>query len=563
MIKMNYCTKLLIPAVTAAFFAAPVSAANCTNDSSGNWNSRGTWGTNTFGCIGAPGGIPGAADNVTVAGANATVTIPTGYAAAANSVTVGNASSSRLSSLRFNAASSSLTVTNNVTIAAATSTTAGRDRQILVNAGTLIVNGSVTLNGSTRSQTYGLLTLTTGTVSIAGGLSVVSNTATAGRAVVTVGTGTINVNGAAGVTNGDLITVGAGTFNVTNPAATFTNSNATIGANTTVSTGTLNVSGNLTNAAATDAVTVSSTGNVTVGGILTNNGIVTLAATGTVNANGDFINSATGVFTNTATGLLNIGGNATVDGTFNPGTGKVVCNGTTAQNLAGSALTSPDIGLNDLETSNANGVTLGNNVTVNGSLTLTSGTVTTGTNTLITSANCPASLSRTGGHVVGNLQLAFPAGASTCSYYLGDSFGYAPATVALTGATAGTLTGRVDSDDHPDTIANFSRIDQTKSANRYWTLTPGTLATYTNYDATLQFGAAIDATAGTGNFIIAKKFPVATGPWMRPTVGARTATTIQATGITSAQGFGAFTVGEPLVGVYKGVNQLIDLREMY
>lgn len=548
--KMIHYAKLVISAVIAALFAAPVSAATCTSIANGNWNAKSTWGTVLLGCVGATGGIPGAADGVIISNNNTVTVNAAGLAAKSVTIATGN----RLSSLTFNAGTS-LTVTTNVTINPPTSGTAGRNKQILVNGGSLTVNGSVTMSGAAGAvTTLTTLDVTTGTIMIAGGLTNTIGGGT-GRAQVTISNnGAININGAGGITNGDTVTVGTGTLNVA--GGTFTNNNVV-----TVSTGLINVTGAYINTMDDDTVTITGAGErLTVGGTLTNNGAITLTATGIVNANGAFTNSTTGVFTNTAAGLLNIGGNATVDGTFSGGAGKVVCNGGAAQNLSGSALTSPAVGLNNFEISNANGVTLGGNVTVNGVLTFTNGNISTGTNTLITSANCPGSVVRTSGYVIGNLRLAFPAGATTCTYAVGDSIGYAPATVALTGATAGTMTGRVDNGDHPDTIANISRIDQTKSANHYWTLTPGTLATYTSYAATLQFNAGLDATANTNNFIVAKKNA---GAWIRPTVGTRTATSTQAIGITLAQGFGVFAVGEPLVGVYKGVNQLIDLREVY
>ena len=139
------------------------------------------------------------------------------------------------------------------------------------------------------------------------------------------------------------------------------------------------------------------------------------------------------------------------------------------------------------------------------------------------------------------------------------------ASLAAAAVVGGVLVPHV----HPDTIANISGIDQTNSANHYWTLTPVALAGG-SYTATLQFCATIScsvpaerdtlAPSPPASFIVAKKNA---GVWIRPTVGVPTANTIQATGLTLAQGFGDFAVGVPLVGVYKGVNQLIDLREIY
>lgn len=556
--RMMCCAKLAVPAIIAALFAAPVYAANCANDSTGNWNARGTWGTPGAGCVGAPGGIPGAADNVTIANINATVTIPAGYAAAANSVTI--ATGNQNTTLTFGAATSTLAVTNDVIINRPTNN--NRTKRITVLTGAMTVGGNVTLIGGTTATRDALLSASTGSITIGGGLTVTSTVATSSTVQLT-GAGTITVNGAAGVTNGDTVSVGTGIFDVTNAAATFNNSNAAIVAGTTVSTGTLNVSGNLFNAVS-DTITVSGAGNITVAGALTNDGVITLGTTGTVNANGAFTNSATGVFTNTAAGNLNIGGNATQDGTFTAGTGTVTFNGAAAQTFGGAVATNfYNLTINNtggdvtiISASSALSPIVGN------VLTLTSGHVitTVGTNNLGSNTAGTVSGGSAASHVVGDMLKSFPAGNSSFTFPIGDGTNYQPVTVVLTGATAGTLSAWVDSGDHPDTIANISRIDQTKSANHYWTLSPGTLATYTSYDATFQFGAAIDATATTANFIVAKKNA---GAWMRPTVGVKTATTIEITGLTSGQGFGEFAVGELLSGVYKGVNQLIDLREIY
>lgn len=464
-----------------------------------------------------------------------------------------------------------------------------------VSTGTINVTGDVTLTGGITSNTRDVLLSVTGAsavgagVNIGGNLNINSTLATTSTVSITAAApnvGRITVNGAVGVNNGDVVTIGNGVFTVSNAAATFTNSNTAIVATTTVSTGLLSIAGNLTNGSTgtntgIDTITLSSTGTITVDGTLTNNtgttnGTITTTTTGTINANGNFLNN--GVFIHSAAGNLNLcGTTATMNGTFTrtTTTGTVTSNKLTAgaQTLSGTAL-----GFSNFVMNSANGVTLGADATVNTLLTLTAGNITTTSAFTLISATtfCPASVSPVypafspNSYVIGNLRLTFQAvvGLKTCIYHVGDNIGYAPIIVALTtaGATGGTLTGRADSGDHPDTIANISGIDQTKSANRYWTLTPGTLATYTSYAATLQFCAAVctnaerDATATVGNFIVAKKN---LGAWIRPTVGARTATTIQVTGITSAQGFGEFAVGEPLTGVYKGVNQLIDLRENY
>jgi hypothetical protein len=53
-------------------------AVTCTSITTGNWNAQTTWGAAGTGCVGAVGGIPGAADTVTIANThNVTVNVAT------------------------------------------------------------------------------------------------------------------------------------------------------------------------------------------------------------------------------------------------------------------------------------------------------------------------------------------------------------------------------------------------------------------------------------------------------------------------------------------------------
>jgi len=431
-----------------------------------------------------------------------------------------------------------ITAGSNTNTSATTSVTTGR----------ITVTGNTTLTGGAAAGRNALLTATGipavvgNGINLNGTLDIVTTAAgtVASAAVSMTAAGAINVVGT--VNNGGTVTIGTGTFSVTNVASTYNNNSAVVVALTTISTGTLTVAGNLTNGTS-ETITLTGAGNI------------------------------------------NVAGNWSNSGTFTYSTSTVTFNGTTAQTLGGTAATTfYNLTINktagDVTITSASAAL---SPTVNNILTftlLTSGKVITtiGTNdiglgaagTAGTVANASATL-----YVVGDVQKYFPinAGTSTFQFPIGDSTKYQPVTVALTGVTtAGLLDAYVGSGDHPDTIANLSRIDQTNSANHYWILTPGTLAGGT-YTATFQFcvtttcvvPAERDATTTTANFIVARKYPVITGSWIRPAVSTITANTILTTGgSTSAQGFGAFAVGELLpANVYKGVNQLIDLREIY
>ena len=73
--------------------------------------------------------------------------------------------------------------------------------------------------------------------------------------------------------------------------------------------------------------------------------------------------------------------------------------------------------------------------------------------------------------------------------------------------------------------------------NRSWTLTNSGIV-FTNYGATFTFVAGdLDGGAATANFIVGRY----SAGWTYPTVGTKTSTSTQTTGLTA---FGAFQLGE-------------------
>ena len=178
----------------------------------------------------------------------------------------------------------------------------------------------------------------------------------------------------------------------------------------------------------------------------------------------------------------------------------------------------------------------GVNTTVNGILSFTSGNVTTGPSQFI-ATSATGNVSRTSGHVVGNFQKFVATGATILTYEIGDSGAYTPVTVAFGSVSAaGNLTGSTTPGDHPN--AGASPVDRLRSVNRYWTFTNSGLS-FTNYNATFNFVAGdLDAGANTSAFIVGK---FSGGSWTAPTVGTRTSTSTQITGVTS---FSDFAIGE-------------------
>jgi len=207
--------------------------------------------------------------------------------------------------------------------------------------------------------------------------------------------------------------------------------------------------------------------------------------------------------------------------------------GSAAHSLSGTG-TYTNLILND-----ANGATLSNNLTVNGVLTFTNGIITTSAvDTVIISAG--ASVSRTSGHVNGNLEKNFSTGSNVLRLFeIGDAATFAPDTITFASVTAaGNLTCSVTAGDNP-TIAS-SGVDPNHSVNRYWTISNNGIA-FTTYKATFDFTAGdIDAGSTTGTFIVGKL----DAAWSLTGVGTRTGTSTQATGMNSIYASGSsFVIG--------------------
>lgn len=579
--------------------ATNVNAATCTSLGTGNWSVPGTWS-----CVGLPAAtVPGAADAVVIAnlGANHVVTV-TANAAAASVTFTGGARGSQL----VLGAGIALNVTGAVTINPSTSTNATRQKILAVGSGTLTA-ASITITGGTSAARTAQLTVSTGTITTTGSITF-AGTATAARLIYT-GTGTVNLAGNFGA-GGTLTTVAGSILNfngsVAQTAASYTTYNVvkvnnaagltmlgtstiatlTIGDVTAssvfsdggfqvTSAGTLNLtSGTFKLGSATAATTFPAfvTRNISAGttveyasGIaqavsatpayqnLTLSGAGNKTAAAGLTVNGNFTIVA-GTFTAGAFAHA-VGGNWSNGGTFTAGTSTVTFNGAAAQIIGGTSNTT----FNNLTVSNGSGVSLASSPAISGTLTLTTGTITTGANTLITSASCPGSVARTSGYVIGNLQKAIPAGASTCNFEVGDATNYTPVSATFAAlTTAGNLTASVKQGDHISITA--SGINATKSINRYWTLTNGGVGLpAAGYSATLSYMDPADKDAGMTTTCICQRW---NGTIWSTRVTATCATGAGVSTIAGVNGFGDFAVGNTL-GTYKGVNQLIDLREVY
>jgi len=177
----------------------------------------------------------------------------------------------------------------------------------------------------------------------------------------------------------------------------------------------------------------------------------------------------------------------------------------------------------------------GGDLTVSGTTALTNGRVITNANTLIANG----AVTRTTGYVDGLLQKPVTVGGPVVrTFEVGDALAYSPINVTFASVTgAGALIGKATGGDHPQ--IGSSDLIPSKSVNRNWTLTnSGT--TFTTADAVFNFVAGdIDGGANFNAFFV-RKYDAPN--WSSPTTGTRTATSTQATGITT---FSDFAVGEP------------------
>ncbi|MFD0778567.1 YDG domain-containing protein [Flavobacterium myungsuense] len=189
-----------------------------------------------------------------------------------------------------------------------------------------------------------------------------------------------------------------------------------------------------------------------------------------------------------------------------------------------------------------NKLTLASNVTVNGALTFTAGVINTGANklTLGTSGSIAGTPSNTS-HVQGNFErIVAAANNPTVTFQVGDGAIYAPVSIAINGNitnSTGTLQVSTLGSNHP----NFATtgLSQSKYVQRNWTIANNVALTgLVTYAPTFTFVSGdLIGSPTTANLLVGR-FNTS---WSLPTVGTRTATTTQATGLTA---FGDFQIAE-------------------
>ena len=533
-----------------------------TTATDGNWFNGSNW----SGCSGtgtAPNKIPASGDDLTIpSGASSYPTISSA-AAVAKTIAINSGASVTVSG---NTLTMSGAITNSGTFTVS-GTGVLLGNQNFTTSGTATFSSSSatasTINALTISS--GTLTASAGTLSIAGVESVTGTFAVSGSTILSSNTLTVNSGGNVNVTSG--------TLHMASALATVPTDNITIsvGGTITQSGGSVDVHDFTTTNGAPDGTYNQSGGTFkqyhdfkNAGAFAATGGTIEFAGTGGGNAfnspgTNQFFNVVVdnGVTTNFDSNLgasIGVAGDWTINGTatLTATATTVTFNGSGAQTIGGSSSTN----FRNLTINKSGGTvslssvdaTVGLAGAGTGTLTFTQGNIVTGANNVIIAAG--GTVSRTSGHVVGNLRKQISAnGTVSRTFEVGTGADYTPVDIALLtvagSSTNGTqyLTASSTSGEHPS--VSGSGLNSARDVNRYWTVTKTGTWTFGSYSGTFTFVPGdLDAGANTANFVV-KKFN-SPSTWTATTNGTRTATSTQGTGITS---FSDFAVGEPTGGV--------------
>ncbi|MBL0336105.1 MAG: hypothetical protein IPP73_12585 [Chitinophagaceae bacterium] len=382
------------------------------------------------------------------------------------------------------------------------------------------------------------------------GASVKTVTVEAGGIINSANAATLSLTGSNDVWNMET----NGLFNAGNSTVTISNTSAVSSItgnsdfyNLTVATGaslrqannsrigvagtlTLQGTGTLDAVSNTNTIDFNGTGNQTIpaldyfnlvlSGARTTNSI-TLASSGTIGVFGTFTPSAT--FTS---------GNDTVSSST------VSLNGT-----LGAQIFSASFGFNNLTINNTSGVSISADQTVAGTLTFTSGKITTGTYKVILGSSSPCTSGTVSGagsgkYIYGNLRRYVTNTADpVIGFDIGDGNNYTPVSVAFTGTTSGC--GYIDAQTSVAQPPVESGLSQTKYINRKWTLTNTGVSGFTAFSSTFTFVAGDKVGSPNTAALVVRRYNGSA--WSNTTNGTRAALSTQCTGLT---GFGEFALGE-------------------
>lgn len=320
-----------------------------------------------------------------------------------------------------------LTINGNITVKGGHATNAVNNRNIvLVNPTGDFTNNGIFTTG-TGSINIGRDLINTGAAATftagngANGLRIGRNLVNSSSATFLGGIDSVGVRGS--LNNSAVFSAAAGAIrvsgNLNNTGGTFTGS-----------TGIVAVTGSLTN----NAVYTAGSGATTVGGSYSNSGASAQhhANNNSLTITGNFSNTAGAAF-NANTGSITTSGNWTNTASFNAATGSVTFAGAALQTSTGSTT------FNNVIRSNGGSLSLNNNITVGGMLTLTSGKIITGSN-LVSLTNTtvqPVSAYSATSFIDGRIGISYPnaIGASRV-FPVGSGNIYRPVTIQQTSASS-------------------------------------------------------------------------------------------------------------------------------
>ncbi|MBN1386838.1 MAG: hypothetical protein JW965_00215 [Bacteroidales bacterium] len=511
MINLKQTCKIALLAVFFMHTAYSLYAADRYSVASGNWNSTSTWSATSGGAPGAS--VPVAGDNVYIE-SNHTITV-TANAACAN--------------ITFTADGSTLTVNSSITLTVSgtitknklnsnsSSTISGQGKidcaNIAVGSTANPVSGFLTFYNHTLSSTVSIL-------NVSGNLTI--NSYSGGffsfrNGVFNLGEGTLSVSGSITTQNSSGLNVSTFSMETGNQTGILNLSSATPFSQSGTGFSTINLNGTST------LVNYNRSGAQTVHATDYNN--LTLSGSGAKDVTGSIID-----------GILSMEGTATATGTT-PSFGASATlqyKGSAAQ-TTGIEFPSTFSGSGGVIIDNSNGVSLNSGRTIDDALNFVNGILSTGSNNLTLTAGGTVTGAGTGNYVNGNFEKGIAVGTTTMTFEIGDASVYAPVLIDFTNATtgAGTITCSTTSGDHPQVAS--SRFNPAYTVNRFWTLTNNGVSGYTTFDATFNFVAG-DIDAGVDyNFLLVGNYTASS--WNYPSTGTRTATSTQATGLTTFDDF--------------------------
>lgn len=321
-------------------------------------------------------------------------------------------------------------------------------------------------------------------------------------------------------------------------SANITGRNLYIDASSTLShSGNLTLSGNLYNE-----------GSFTTSGTLTFSGssAQTLEGSGSTTAGTLVVNNAAGlsiehnVTTNTdlslTNGALTIGANTlTINGSISRTSGTLIGGSTSSIVMGGSGSSTalPAVTLNNLTLNRANGISLSGALTVEGTLSLSNGDLTLNSQTLTIDESASISGASASRYIVatsGNLRKNFAAAASF-NYPVGDGSSYTPLSLNFGSGTFSSAYADVNltTGKHPNNSSSNHYI------NRYWTVSSSGISSFScDVNATYAGGDVF----GTESELVGGKW---SGSWTN--LGFVNAASNLISGTVSS--FSDFTAGEP------------------